>query len=79
MSDWQPIETAPIKPFDKDNWYMPHCPSLLLCGVQGFIYIGSYGFTKGGKGRWKSNGHLCYPRFWQNLPKPPAAQETTHE
>lgn len=72
MSDhWEPIEGAPLKPFDKDQWYMKHSDYLLLWSG-GSIRIGAYAFTKHGKGKWESGGRRCYPTHWMSLPEPPA-------
>jgi len=70
MSEWQPIETAPIEAFKKDDWFMAHSESLLLW--DGWPRIGTYNFTKNGKGRWKTDdGRVCNPSWWMPLPSPP--------
>ncbi len=69
FGEWRTIESAPIKPFDKENWYMPHSESLLL--FSGFAMTGSYGYTKQGKGRWRCNGFTRQPTHWMPLPPPP--------
>jgi hypothetical protein len=70
IAEWQPIETAPIKPFDKDGWYMKHSDYLLLWNG-GFILIGSYAYTQHGNGKWEANGRICRPTHWMPLPEPP--------
>ena len=73
MSAWQPIETAPIKPFDEANWYISHSPYLLLWTESGAV-IGSYSFTtKKGKGRWRTWGGTIVPTHWMPLPAAPVA------
>lgn len=69
----QPIDTAPIKPFDEDNWYMSHSPHLLLWSGHSWV-IGSHGYTRKGKGKWIAYGRICNPTHWLPLPPPP---ETT--
>lgn len=72
MTDWQPIETAEIRPFDAGRWYMPASPSLLLVNATGRIVIGDYSYTKAGKGRWKDNTFRGFePTHWMPLPDPP--------
>jgi hypothetical protein len=70
--EWQPIETATIKPFDKDNWYMPHSENVLLW--RSHACIGQYGYTKQGKGRWRSGGFTVEPTHWMPLPDPPISE-----
>ena len=66
---WLPIETCPIKPFDKDRWFLPHSDDVLL--YDGFSVIGRYEFTEKGNGRWRFwNGIIC-PTHWMPLPPPP--------
>src|SRR5882757_2231129 len=74
MSEWQPIETASIRQFDKDNWYIRHSDYLLLWNGGG-ILIGAYAYTKLGKGKWESNGRICCPTHWMPLPAPPDARD----
>ena len=69
MSEWQPIETAPIEPFNKDKWFMAHSPRLLLW--KGHVVIGSYNYTERGKGRWQDNYGNCEPTHWMPLPDEP--------
>jgi hypothetical protein len=66
---WQPIETAPIKPFDAENWFMPHSPQFLLW--IGRPVIGNYSYTKHGKGRWRDFVGNVDPSHWMPLPPPP--------
>ena len=71
MSDWQPIETAQIKPFDAANWYRTHSEYVFLA-ERGRVFMGAYGFTKGGKGRWQDHhGRNSNPDHWMPIPKPP--------
>lgn len=70
---WQPIETAPIKPFDKEHWYKAHSKTLLLGYANNSrIYMGSYHFTEKGKGRFLDHqGYVAKPTHWMPLPPPP--------
>jgi hypothetical protein len=72
MAEWQPIETAPIEPFNKAKWFSSFSPRLLLWN--GYCQIGTYGFTERGKGRWTANGHVLNPTHWMALPDPPDEQ-----
>lgn len=68
---WQPIETAQIKAFVEADWYKRATENLLLIH-EGHVIVGSYSYTKNGKGRWKSiMGHGITPTHWQLLPSPP--------
>lgn len=71
MSEWQPIETAPIREFDAEKWYMPHSVQILLWdGYKAFV--GSYNYTQKGKGRWHAGGRIhegC--THWMPIPPPP--------
>lgn len=68
---WQPIETAPIKPFDKEKWFSPSTPRVLVV-VGSRVYIAQYSFTGKGKGRWLGNhGQVCNPTHWMPIPEPP--------
>lgn len=74
MSEWQPIETAPIEPFNPARWYSAHSPRLLLWNG-GYSVIGNYGFTERGKGRWLDHAsRVCEPTHWMPLPPPPEQQ-----
>ena len=83
---WQPIETAKIKQFDKEHWYMAHSDKMLVF-VSGSVAIGHYGFTSKGRGRWLSGVSIINkPTHWMPLPPPPspdtaapAAQEQCKE
>lgn len=69
---WQPIETAPIKQFDKEKWFEPHSPQLLV--FDGFFHqIAAYGYTAKGKGRWSGRFGIIEPTHWMPLPPPPVA------
>lgn len=71
MSEWQPIETAPIPAFDKERWYSI---SFYCLGARRGSFLGQihYGYTSTGKGRWKdAGGYNCVPRFWMPSPAPP--------
>jgi hypothetical protein len=70
--NWQPIETAPIKPFDKEQWFMRHSERVLLfCS---YPVLGTYGFTKRGKSRWTDDGNrIVNPTHWMPLPPPPTS------
>lgn len=77
MSEWQPIETAPIHPPDKDgNEFRA------LVFEDGEIWMGEarYAYTlSGGKWTYAFDGwrvHLdgasLYPTHWMPLPAPPS-------
>jgi hypothetical protein len=69
MSEWQPIETAPPFPFNQERWFH-NGPRMLLCSGR-VVFIGSYGYTQKGKGRWQNeHGRNCYPTAWMPLPAP---------
>ena len=69
MSEWQPIETAPIGTFNPSKWYLDTLRCLV---VSGYVDIATYGFTSRGKGRWKNSmDRICYPTHWMLLPEPP--------
>lgn len=69
--DWQPIETAPIEPFNKEKWFLSHSPYLLLWTGHNVV-IGHYGFTERGKGRWIGPyRNLDEVTHWMPLPEPP--------
>lgn len=69
MSEWQPIETAPIEAFNKAEWFCAHSPRVLLWS--GVAEIGAYGYTERGKGRWQSWRGNINPTHWMPLPEPP--------
>jgi hypothetical protein len=72
---WQPIETAPVKPFDPDRWWEPGERVLLV--INRCVVIGRYEYTKTGKGRWVVHGWpKMEPACWQPLPEPPADQSS---
>ena len=70
VNEWQPIDTAPTDPFDKDHWYRSHSERLLLWNGSS-IRIGIYKFTKHGKAKWEAAGRCMVPTHWMALPKPP--------
>lgn len=72
MFDWQPIETAPIEPFDAERWYMSASPNLLVWTSLG-TRIASYGYTRQGKGRWRDYHGNIEPTHWMPLPEAPEA------
>lgn len=76
MFEWEPIETAPIMPFNVDQWYMAHSPGLLLWNGN-YCVIGSYHFTKTGKGRWlrDANGRVIRATHWRPLPTGPEKEK----
>ena len=74
MSEWKPIETAPIEPFDAKRWYMTASPYVLVwCGH--YVRIASYGYTRRGKGRWQDYHGNIAPTHWMPLPEAPAASD----
>jgi hypothetical protein len=69
--EWQPIETAPIRPFDAKNWFEAHSPRVLVVRG-GNIHIATYDYTKKGVGRWRTYlGNFFEPTHWMPLPPPP--------
>jgi hypothetical protein len=72
MTEWQPIETAPIEPFNKEKWFERHSPSLLV--FANYIQIASYGYTERGKGRWIGGLGVIAPTHWMPLPNKPKEQ-----
>lgn len=74
MSEWQPIETADIKPFSPDGNWWEGTARLLLCNRY-HVVVGRYAYTSRGKGRWLSAGHIFEPTHWMPLPKPPTPPE----
>ena len=70
MAKWQPIETALVKPFDKEKWYVDGEDVLVF---QYYHRIARYCYTKTGKGRWieRGSGHVIEPTHWMPLPEPP--------
>lgn len=77
--EWQPIETAPAYPFVKERWYVDGPRYLLSTGSS--VFIGQYGYTERGKGRWQDHyGRVCQPTHWMPLPAAPTAQQgASHE
>ena len=77
--EWQPIETAPVYPFVKERWYVDGPRYLLSTGSS--VFIGQYGYTERGKGRWQDHyGRICQPTHWMPLPAAPTAQQgASHE
>jgi hypothetical protein len=71
--DWKPIESAPIKPFDKEKWFMAHSPRVLVYGGYKFVDVATYNYTERGRGRWISDTmqRVISPSHWQPLPEPP--------
>ena len=77
--EWQPIETAPAYPFVKERWFVDGPRYLLSTGSS--VFIGQYGYTERGKGRWQDYyGRICQPTHWMPLPAAPTAQQgASHE
>ncbi len=72
--EWQPIETAPAYPFVKERWYVDGPRYLLSTGSS--VFIGQYGYTERGKGRWQDHyGRICQPTHWMPLTAAPTAQQ----
>jgi hypothetical protein len=70
-SVWQPIETAPIRPFDADRWYASHSVSVLAWNGH-YVCVASYHYTQSGKGKWHSNGRVARElTHWMPLPEGP--------
>ena len=73
-TEWQPIEAAPAYPFAKERWYVDGPRYLLSTGSS--VFIGQYGYTERGKGRWQDHyGRICQPTHWMLLPAAPTAQQ----
>lgn len=71
MSEWQPIETAPIQEFKPDLWYTNHSPYVLVWDGHNCV-IASYQYTSKGKGRWIAHGRIWGGiSHWQPLPERP--------
>ncbi len=74
MIDWKPIEQAAIPPFDAEKWFMDVIPKMLLAH-KGATYcrvtIGSYGYTKTAKGRWRdANYRVFEPTHFAEINEP---------
>jgi hypothetical protein len=69
--NWQPIETAPLPAFDKDNWFMGGLR--VLVWRPEFAEIARYSYTERGKGRWQNDtGQVVCPSHWMPLPPKPS-------
>ena len=66
--NWQPIETAPIAPFDPEHWYRAASEAVLVYPGRN---IASYSYTQRGKGRWRTWMGVTCPTHWMPLPPPP--------
>jgi hypothetical protein len=73
MSDWQPIDTAPVSPFDEAEWFMDASPSYIV--FDKWVQLARYSYTKRGKGRWRDNtGRIVNPTHWMPTPPNPEAK-----
>jgi len=70
-ADWQPIETCPIKPFNRETWYVAASDRVLLWNGHCCV-IGRYGYTQKGNGRWRDWNGAVHPTHWMPLPGDPA-------
>ena len=70
---WQPIETAPVRPFNEAEWFTAHSNPLLLWNGH-YHQIGSYHYTRKGKGVWQAEGRAAHPTHWMPLPLAPNKQ-----
>ena len=76
MSEWQPIETAPVSPLTDDLpcYYRFTC----LLSEDGRVFEGYAEYTfKKKKLVWKNAalfGRSCEPTHWMPLPDPPEVQ-----
>lgn len=68
MSEWKSIETCPRFEFEERYWYKDGPRYLLWIG---HTTIGSYSYTKTGKGKWRNHIGNIYPTHWMPLPPPP--------
>lgn len=66
--EWMPIESAPIKAFEPENWFMANSPRVLIYPGPHIAY---YGYTKKGGGRWRSYRGNEIATHWMPLPPPP--------
>ena len=71
---WEPIETAPVKPYDEATWFVSG-PAVLLWNGN-WCEIGSYSYTRKGSGRWRSMHGVVFATHWMPLPEPPNAKLT---
>ena len=69
MSEWKPIKDISVFEFDSEKWYNDGPRYLLWAGHH--ITIGSYGYTKKGKGRWRNSLGNINPTHFMPLPAPP--------
>lgn len=67
----EPIGTCPIPEFDKDKWFMSGPRYLLWNGTW---TIGSFSYTKKGKGRWQNHIGNINPTHWMYLPENPKGE-----
>jgi hypothetical protein len=65
---WLPIDTCPPFEFNPELWFQDGPRYLLFVG---YAVIGSYGYTKKGKGRWSGSYGIIRPTHWMPLPEPP--------
>lgn len=74
--DWQPIDTAPVEPFDKvPNYYRFQC---LLQGERGDVGEGWAYYVPPPRSRplkapllrWANRIGQCFPKYWMPLPAP---------
>jgi hypothetical protein len=74
LSKWQPIETAPIRPFSPKDWFCAHSPYVLAWNGN-HVCIASYHYTQKGKGKWHSDGRLVTGlTHWMPMPEGPTME-----
>lgn len=76
MTTWQPIDTAPVEPWDNvPPYYRFRCLLQLknytadVSVVEGEAYYIAPPRSKEQRLlRWRSNGRQCFPKYWMPLP-----------
>jgi hypothetical protein len=72
---WRPIETAPPFAFVPEKWFIDG-PRYLLA-ERSRVFIGHYGYTQRGKGRWQDFvGRNVEPTHWMPLPAAPTVKDS---
>ncbi len=69
---WQPIETAPIKPFGEvPSYYTFQAVIAHRVGERVCVSEGVFSYTRNGKHSWRTMFGVVKPTHWQPLPAPP--------
>ena len=73
MSEWQPIETAPLPKFSRHHWYNRRF-ACLIASEHG-VALGVFSYAGGGVGVWTAYAigpwHRVNPTHWMPLPEGP--------